>query len=288
MESKFLRYVAFGLCGYAALHISACQIYDATVSPRTAEGLVREQLDVPNGMRVSYLAREGSDDSLPRIIYVHGTPGNATAFERYLVDPIDGFQSIAYDRPGFGLTRPKRAVPSLKEQAEVIEPFLEERNGRWPILVGHSLGAPIAAQAALDFPGRVDGLVLLAGSLDPDEEIVYWIQRLGNFAVFPYFIPAFLRNSNRELIPLRGELEALGPQLRELRLPISIVHSRDDMLVPYRNVEYMCSIFDSDAIHEVMTLEDKDHFIPWNAEEIVRAAIRSLAEAASERTASEL
>ncbi len=279
MSSKLLRIAMWAFGAYLALHLSACQIYDATIMPGTVKGLTRAKVDIADKRTVSYLSTEGANDDLPRIIYVHGTPGNATAFERYLLDPIDGHHAIAPDRLGFGHTTPKKPEPSLREQTKAIKPFLVQREGRWPILVGHSLGGPIVAQAAVDYPDQVGGIVILSGSLDPELEKVYWFQRVGNFAIIPYFIPRFLRNSNRETIPLKGELETLAPLLDQIQVPISIVHSKNDRLVPYANVEYMERMFRTEAIHEIVILEDKDHFIPWNAEPTIRAAIQSLAKA---------
>jgi pimeloyl-ACP methyl ester carboxylesterase len=264
---------------YLALHLSACQIYDATMLPGTAEGLTRRRVDLSDGRSVSYLSTEGADDSEPRIIYVHGTPGSATAFDDYLEEPIEGYRGIAPDRFGFGRTKPAVPEPSLHEQVKALEPFLVERHGHWPILVGHSLGGPIVAEAAVEYPDRVGGIVILSGSLDPDFEKVYWFQRVGNFAFIPYMMPRFLRNSNRELLPLKGELEKLKPHLKDIRSLVTIVHATNDRLVPYANVDYMKHMFRPEVIHEIVTLDDKDHFIPWNAEPTVRAAIQSLAEA---------
>src|SRR6187402_100491 len=43
-------------------------------------------------------------DSLPTLLFIHGTPGSWTAFEPYLKDTllIARFRLISFDRPGFG------------------------------------------------------------------------------------------------------------------------------------------------------------------------------------------
>ena len=76
------------------------------------------------------------------MVYCHGTPGDANAWSRYLLEPVGGMGSVTYDRPGFGQTAPLRALPGLADQAAAMVPFLLDP-GPKPILVGHSLGGPI-------------------------------------------------------------------------------------------------------------------------------------------------
>lgn len=279
MRRKLFRIFAISLVLFVLVDLVSCQIFDAMVVPVEAEGLLRDRKETSSDWTVSYLSAMLRDqDELQRIIYVHGTPGDATAFEGYLLKPIDGFDSIAVDRPGFGHTTPKKPALTMHEQAQAIEPFLVERNGKWPILVGHSMGAPIIARVAAEYPEKVGGLVILSGALDPSLEKIAWFQRVGEFAIVPYMIPRFLRNSNRELYTLRGELEALKPLLAEIKCPVIIVHAPDDMLVPYDNVEYMQENFSEGVIQEVVVVDGKNHFLPWNAEETVREAILQVAD----------
>lgn len=277
MRMRALRVVLISCTLFILLDMLSCRIFDEVMVPVEADGLIRASIDTPSGIELSYLAAITTDASGQRIIYVHGTPGSARAFERYLLDPIDGFESISVDRPGFGRTLPHDPEPRLREQARAIEPLLVERNGKWPILVGHSLGAPIVARVAADFPDRVGGLLILSGSLDPALERITWYQRLGNFAFIPYMIPRALRNANRELFPLKKELVALKPLLRQIRCPVIIVHAPDDSLVPFQNVAFMEAHMSPGVVRDVVVLEGKNHFLPWNSEDSVRSAIVKLA-----------
>ncbi len=224
--------------------------------------------------RISYL--HGGSKEERRVIYIHGTPGNATAWTDFVVEPLEGTESVAVDRPGFGESAESGAVPSIREQAAALEPFLVQRKGEWPILVGHSLGGPIAARAAADYPDRVGGLVIVAGSLDPELEKVYAVQHAGEWKAVSWLMPSALKHSNRELIPLEGELRMLEPLLSTIACPVVIVHGTEDGLVPYENVAFMQRHFPPENIVDVITLEGANHFLPWNAEEKVREAIRLL------------
>lgn len=212
-----------------------------------------------------------------RIIYVHGTPGEAKGFARYINDPIGGFDSIAIDRPGFGQTLPVGSVPSFAEQAAAIEPLLVERNGVYPILVGHSLGGPIVAKVAALYPDRVGGIVILAGSLDPSLEDPKWFNKLGLLLPVRAIMGKVLRTSNDEIMAAERQTLLLGELLKHVRAPISIVHGDADELVPIGNVEYMRNAFDHLDEVSVRVIEGEGHFLPWRREPEVRAAIEAMA-----------
>ncbi len=164
----------------------------------------------------------------------------------------------------------------MAEQAEALEPFLENFGGALPILVGHSMGAPVIVQAAIDFPERVGGLVIISGALDPDLERIFWYQYLGESGIIPQLLPKTIVHSNRELLPLEGELRRLAERLNEVQCPVVIIHAENDSLVPFSNVAFMRDAFPEGVITGEFRLDHGDHFLPWNSEPVVREAIRSL------------
>lgn len=213
----------------------------------------------------------GGEDAVHTVIFVHGTPGSATAWKGYIHDVPAGFRFIAIDRPGFGGSS-NRAVTELDRQAKAIEPFLPQR-GASAILVGHSLGGPIIARAAIDFPDRVGALVILAGSLDPGLEKINPLQYFGRWWPISRLLPRSLYNSNLELFALETELEKLARDLGRITIPVIIVHGTKDRLVPYDNVAFMEQMM-TNARLEIVTLEDRNHFLPWNSRDVVDEAIQ--------------
>ena len=274
MRKRLVRWSLYLCVLLSVLYLGACQILDRQMYSADDGGLLRLSAATDTQWTISYLS--SNNPSAPRVIYVHGTPGSAGNFDDYISDPVGGWEAISIDRPGFGQTSPRKPALTLAEQAKVLEPFLAERDGRWPILVGHSMGGPIIAQTAVDFPDKVGGLVILAGALDPDLEKVRWYQHVANFAFFPYIIPRALRNANREVLPLRDELVALGPRLKETRCPVIIIHARDDSLVPFENASYMQAAFPEDKVVDLVELDNKNHFLPWNSVQTVRQAVERL------------
>ena len=260
----------------AGLLLAACGMPKTpSASDVQRDGLKRSSYAVPGTPLVVSMLSRGPADAR-RVIFVHGTPGSALAFEHYVARPPAGVEAIAVDRPGFGDTRPGDAVASLKAQAAAIAPLLVERQGKWPILVGHSLGGPIVAQVAADNPGKVGGLLILAGSFDPELENILTIQRIGEWRLIAGMIPSSLRNANRELIGLKPELAALAPRLAGVRCRVSVVHGTADTNVPYSNAAFLKAHLTGTAGFDLLTLPGVNHFIPWSHEPQIRTALDAL------------
>lgn len=243
------------------------------VAPEAATDALRARVDVdaPLFAEVSYL-RSG-DSRGTRVILVHGTPGSATAWSDYVLSPPPGTEVLALDRPGFGRSGPAGAATSLADQAAAVLALMPA-DGRPVVLLGHSLGGPIVARVAADHPGRVAGMVLLAASMDPSLEAIHPMQYLGAWSLVKPLLPRSLRNANAELMALKPELEALAQALPRITAKVVIVHGTKDDLVPVANVPFMQARLTGARCVKTVLLDGQNHFLPWNSEATVRAAIR--------------
>jgi pimeloyl-ACP methyl ester carboxylesterase len=256
-------------------------------APEAATDALRHTVDVgaPLSARVSYL-RNG-DATGPRLILVHGTPGSATGWTDYVMKPPVGMEVVALDRPGFGESGPAGAVTGLAEQAAAVIALLPT-DGRPAVLLGHSLGGPIVAYVAAQLamrsadeqPARVQGVVLLAASLDPAQEDIHPMQHVGAWAPVRFLLPRTIRNANAELMDLKPELEKLQGMLGQIKSKVIIVHGTQDDLVPLANVPFMQSHINSASCLKTVLLEGQNHFLPWNSEAVVRQAIAQALEPA--------
>jgi len=243
----------------------------------SATDALRQSLTVgaPLHATISYL-RAGNPTG-PRVVLVHGTPGSATAWADYLLDPPAGLEVVALDRPGFDHSGPKGAVTALEAQAAAVVALLPA-DARPVVLLGHSLGGPIVARVAAEHPARVTALVLLAASLDPAQEEIHPMQWVGAWAPVRTLLPRVLRNANAELMALKPELEALARLLPLITAKVLIVHGTQDDLVPVANVAYMQAHLTGSRCVHTLLLEGRNHFLPWNSAEVVRDAVRQALE----------
>jgi pimeloyl-ACP methyl ester carboxylesterase len=259
--------IAWGLLALAGCTIPSPQ----TDEKEMAAALPHHVMHIEAGYNLSYL--ESGDHNGHLVVFVHGTPGEAEAWADYLMSVPSGFHYIAVDRPGFGQSGPDDAVASLAEQANAVAALIRAKGGRPAALVGHSLGGPIIAQVAVDAPELAAALVIVAGSLDPAQENVPFIQYVGDTWPISALLPRAIRNANREIIALEPQLRALEPRLATIKVPVTIVHGTKDDLVPFANVDFIKKHMTGTKAMDVTVLEGQNHFLPWNSKPQVEAAI---------------
>lgn len=233
-------------------------------------------VDMP-GYRTIHAVSLNSDSSKPLIVFVHGSPGSADAFLSYLADTalsrLAGMISI--DRPGFGYTKGfGRAEGSLGRQAGAVEAVVQRlAPGKKVVLVGHSLGGPVIARFAMDYPEKTAGLVMVAASIDPGLEEHPWWQGAVDAPPLRWLTPKSLWTSNREIKLLEAELRQILPRWADIRCPVTMVHAKDDRLVPFANVAFAKRMLVNCPTYREVILEKGDHFILWSRQEMVRNAM---------------
>ena len=213
------------------------------------------------------------------IVFIHGTPATAAVFGEQFRHPFPRANLAALDRPGFGASGPDLRRPSLEDQANAIGALFETETKRRTILVGHSYGAPVALLAALKFTNQVAGVVLIGGSIDPAQERIYAIQRFADWPLVSWLVPRSLRQCNRELLTLRGDLVRLQPKLSALAVPVIMVQGGKDRQVPVANVAYLRTQLGAAGktnLFSQFMFPDYNHFIPWEHPDAVEAAIRKV------------
>jgi pimeloyl-ACP methyl ester carboxylesterase len=261
---------------WSALGVALAAVGCAPPGPRAPEAATEAlrstlALPTPAAAALSYL--RAGDSGGPRVILLHGTPGSATAWADYLIDPPAGLEIWAPDRPGFGRSGPDGAMTRLADQAAAVLALMPD-DGRPVVLLGHSLGGSIVARVAADHPERVSGLVLLSAALDPAQEKTLAIQQVGAWPPVRMMLPRTLRNANAELMALEPELQALALALPRITAKVVIVHGTEDDLVPVANVPFMQAHLTGARCVKTVLLQGRNHFLPWNSEAEVRDAIR--------------
>lgn len=204
-----------------------------------------------------------------RIVFLHGTPGDWQAWAKYLADPELQKRAtlIAVDRPGFGASNPGRMAPALSEQARLLEPLLKGP-GAPAVLVGHSLGGPIAAEMAMDYPDEVRGAVLVAPSIDPNTEQPRWYNVAMTYTLVQWIAPKIFKWSNEEIMPLVGELKQQTPRWKNLKMPITVIQGAKDELVDPRTAAYAEKVLPKPN-GKVIVVPDQGHFVLWKRPDLV-------------------
>ena len=100
----------------------------------------------------------------PAVVMVHGLGGQLRNFSYALAERVAAHHRvILFDRPRSGYsTVPASSEPGIKAQADLIARGIVTLGLSRPLLVGHSLGGAVSLSLALDHPGLVSALALIA------------------------------------------------------------------------------------------------------------------------------
>lgn len=213
------------------------------------------------------------------LIFIHGTPGSWDAFISYFIDSTlyDQANILSPDRPGFGKSSYAKPIRALEEQSRLMKPMLEAVSAP-RILIGHSLGGPLVARMAMDYPELVDGIVMLAPALDPELEPNHdWFRVPMRWPIIGAIAPKIFRISNEELIFLDEELELMLPLWRRIKVPSIVIQGGEDTYVHPDNAAFADSML-VNAPKDIVFLENQNHFLPWNEYALVKRKILELLE----------
>jgi pimeloyl-ACP methyl ester carboxylesterase len=144
-----------------------------------------------NSIQVHY-KQSGAGE--PVILLMHGFSASTYSWHKVMEPLAEIGTVIAYDRPAFGLT--ERPLPGSwtgenpygnDAQVKMAIGLMDALGVEKAVLIGHSAGGSIGLQAALEFPGRVSGLVLVDAVVNSTRQIPDWlastpqVKRLGPY-----------------------------------------------------------------------------------------------------------
>lgn len=111
---------------------------------------------------ISYLRREGLRGS-PPFVLLHGIGSNAASWLPLMQELDARFPCFAWDLPGYGQSAAlSEPWPLPEHYAVALERFLDALGVGKVVVIGHSLGALIAARFAATRAARTQALVLVS------------------------------------------------------------------------------------------------------------------------------
>ena len=118
-----------------------------------------------------------------------------------------GHRVFALDLPPFGYSQ-RRGPYTLAHWLQLLQGFEQRLHLERPVLVGHSLGAGVAAAEGIEHPRRVCGVVLLDGDALAFGGSHGW---LADFLVYPYSTAVYRIVTGSDWIVGRVLRNAWGP-----------------------------------------------------------------------------
>lgn len=221
----------------------------------------------------------------PMLLFIHGSPGDWKAWAAFLSDPrLNPLgDRVAVDRPGFGSSK-GLVVADLRQQAAQLAQWIPA--GQKAIVVGHSLGGPLAAWMAIDATEKVCGVVSIAGALSSLREQPRWYNYAAEWRPVQWLIPPEMTLSNEEMMPLAAELQRLEAALPQLRVPFLALQGGQDALVMPATVDDLAQRIPAPWL-QVQKQPEDGHFLLWQKPSVLTNAIlRSPCAAASAKFSS--
>jgi len=120
------------------------------------------------GVRIHY--QEAGEETAPPIILIHGFISSNLIWSHILKPLADaGFRAVSPDLPGYGYSeKPAHALYTIDEQARAVIGLMDQLEIQSAVIVGASYGGAVAATIAVDYPERVQKLVLVGAVTNDD------------------------------------------------------------------------------------------------------------------------
>lgn len=149
-----------------------------------------------DGLHLHY--QQFGERSAPVLLLIHGYTASTAVWRTVAPSLAErGFQVIALDLVGFGYSsKPAWFDYSIQSQARVVSRFMNRLGVGKATVVGSSYGGAVASTLALDYPERVEKLVLVDAVCNDDAKR-HPVLRLANLPGMGEIISAFLSDSPR-------------------------------------------------------------------------------------------
>lgn len=232
-------------------------------------------------VRFSYLEYSPNDnrqstgvDSLPTVIALHGSPGQARNLERVARGLSDRYRVIVPDLPGFGAS--DRWIPdySIRAHARYVLDLLDQAQIERAHLFAHSMGSGVAQEINRLAPARVQSIVIYGGigiqegegSGDYYIEHFKYLCGYALLVVLPEALPHFGLLGPRSFRHsfIRNFFDSDQRPLREIiagiKAPVLIIQGVHDPLVTAWTAEEHHRLIP----HSELLILDKSHFMVFN------------------------
>lgn len=234
----------------------------------------------------------------PTLVFLHYFSGAAASWQWVIEELQDDFRCIALNLPGFGNASPLDE-PSLENYSTFIREALVKLELDRVVLIGHSMGGKIALQVATDLDAKALKQVILVAPSPPTQEPMPEEERdrlLGDFHSIEVAASTVDGATQQPLPADRRELaihthiqaedrtwrwwlrdgmnHSIAERLKAIEVPVSVIASADDPVIPWHTIEHEVMAFLPEA--RLIKLSGVGHLIPLEASEQLARHIRQL------------
>lgn len=226
-------------------------------------------------------------DGAWRVLAIPGTPSRPHMFRRFLEQAPEDLEIVVPNRAGYGgpMWGAGRRAPvlSFDDQVRAFAPLIDKDDGKRTIVVGVSYGGALALKTALDFPRRVAGVVTVAMLVSEPRSYVNASTKIAAWPVVRDVLPGYLHNARAEVAGRREQIGPLFARLKDLKVPVTILHGDLDTLVPLEAASELQTYLAPDADKEFELVRGGTHYLELQLPQRLYKAIRRTIERAEKR-----
>jgi pimeloyl-ACP methyl ester carboxylesterase len=131
---------------------------------KDAQAEVQSRYASMDGARIHYQSYGKGDEAL---VLIHGWTCNLDYWRDQVPDFAKRSRVIALDLPGHGQSDKPQIAYTMDFFARAVDAVMRDAGVKRAVLVGHSMGTPIARQFYRKYPARTLAIVIVDGALRP-------------------------------------------------------------------------------------------------------------------------
>ncbi|NOQ91139.1 MAG: alpha/beta fold hydrolase [Flavobacteriaceae bacterium] len=210
------------------------------------------------------------DVTLPTLVLVHGSPGAALDFKKYLLDKDlnKKYNIIAYDRIGYSDVAIGEVLNSVADEVEALHEVIKNLDSENMVLLGYSYGATITLASTKNYKKKI----ILAGAVRGDLEPMFWALNIYKWKLTRPLVPKVFQAASQEKLEHVTELPAYENKWDISEASILSIHGKKDKIVPFENSLFLQEKIDKDKF-TLLTIDNGNHSLVWTNFELIKSEI---------------
>jgi pimeloyl-ACP methyl ester carboxylesterase len=206
-------------------------------------------------------------DSLPTLVFVHGTIGSCIDFIAYIKDTTLSKKAnfISYDRVGYNYKDKNEVQESIAFETEMLQDVTLNLIKEKTILVGCSFGGPIVLTDTTQYKK----VILLAPAVYSKVEPMPWMLNVYKWKAIPWLLPPIWQQASKEKTTHKKDLLNFEESWIQNPTKIIGIHGDADAIVPYSNSVYLKEQFSKDQF-DLITIPNAGYGLVWSEFDFIK------------------
>lgn len=201
-----------------------------------------------------------NNDTLPTMVFVHGTIGSSKDFIGYIVDSVLSKKAnfISYDRVGYNYQDKHETQASIAFERDLLQHITKDLNKKKTIIVGYSYGGPIA----LADKTKYKKTILIAPAVYSNVEPNFWFTNIYKWKLTRWLIPNIWKQAGKEKLTHKEDLRKFEDDWTTNKNNIVSIHGTNDIIVPFANSKFLEKKFPKNQF-ELINIPNANHYLIW-------------------------